>query len=176
MARMEGWRDRPPRHALFGGAPGVGERLADRLAARFPRSKLVGITVPPMGAWRVEENDAFIEELNGLNPDVIWVGLGAPLQDLWMAEHRGRLTASLLVGVGAAFDFLSGTKPQAPVWMRRAGLEWAFRLASEPRRLGSRYGVTIPRILALGARDLLSPLPPVEGRAQPSLKSDECGP
>jgi N-acetylglucosaminyldiphosphoundecaprenol N-acetyl-beta-D-mannosaminyltransferase len=80
-----------------------------------------------------------VEEINASGADIVWVGLGSPMQERWMAEHIGRLRASVLIGVGAAFDFHAGLKRQAPSWMQRAGLEWSFRLAMEPRRLWRRY-------------------------------------
>ncbi|MCJ7512011.1 MAG: WecB/TagA/CpsF family glycosyltransferase, partial [Anaerolineales bacterium] len=80
-----------------------------------------------------------VEQINAARPDIVWIGLSTPKQERWMAAHFGRIEAPVMIGVGAAFDFLSGRKPQAPRWMQRAGLEWLFRLASEPRRLWPRY-------------------------------------
>jgi N-acetylglucosaminyldiphosphoundecaprenol N-acetyl-beta-D-mannosaminyltransferase len=90
-----------------------------------------------------------IERLNAARIDVLWVGLGSPKQDLWMQHHRAALNAHVMFGVGASFDFLAGVKPQAPHWMRRSGLEWLFRLASEPRRLWRRYVIFNTRYLWL---------------------------
>jgi N-acetylglucosaminyldiphosphoundecaprenol N-acetyl-beta-D-mannosaminyltransferase len=86
-----------------------------------------------------EEDESIIEEINRANPDILWVGLGSPKQDYWMFEHRARLKVPVMIGVGAAFDFLSGVKKQEPRWMQRSGLEWSFRLCSEPKRLWKRY-------------------------------------
>jgi len=94
---------------------------------------------PPFRPLTPEEEDAMVARLNAARPDIVWVGLGAPRQDLWMARYRDRLEAPVLIGVGAAFDFHAGVKPQAPRWMRERGLEWLFRLACEPRRLWRRY-------------------------------------
>ena len=88
-------------------------------------------------------------EINAAKPDYVWVGLGAPKQDLWVAEHRSRLDASALLAVGAAFDFHSRRRRRAPRWMQRTGTEWLFRLLMEPRRLASRYTVVNARFLWL---------------------------
>lgn len=131
------------RHLLFGSD----DATLARLAARF--GPQVTTLRPPHGAWDADEEARLADAINRVAADVVWVGLGAPRQELWMARNRPRLAAPLLVGVGAAFDFLAGTKPQAPRLVRRAGLEWAFRLATEPRRLAPRYLRTVPRFAAL---------------------------
>jgi N-acetylglucosaminyldiphosphoundecaprenol N-acetyl-beta-D-mannosaminyltransferase len=94
-----------------------------------------------------EENTAEVERINAAAADVVWVGLGSPKQDMWMAEHRAQLNAPVLIGVGAAFDFHAGLKKQAPLWMQRSGLEWLFRLGQEPRRLWRRYLIYNPRFV-----------------------------
>jgi N-acetylglucosaminyldiphosphoundecaprenol N-acetyl-beta-D-mannosaminyltransferase len=129
-----GWR-----HYFCGGAPGVAALLVDRLQRRYPGLQVAGVESPPFRPLTPEEEDAMVGRLNAARPDIVWVGLGAPRQDLWMARYRDRLEAPVLVGVGAAFDFHAGVKPQAPRWMRERGLEWLFRLACEPRRLWRRY-------------------------------------
>jgi N-acetylglucosaminyldiphosphoundecaprenol N-acetyl-beta-D-mannosaminyltransferase len=143
------WSDRRCRHVLFGASEAVLENLAGRLRADHPGIEIAGTMAPPHGAWNAADEARHIARLNGMRGDVIWVALGAPRQELWMARNRAALDAPLLVGVGAAFDFLSGAKPQAPRWLRHAGLEWLFRLATEPRRLAGRYGSTVPRFAAL---------------------------
>ncbi len=95
-----------------------------------------------------------IRQINDSRADIVWVGLGSPKQEFWMAEFRERLRAPVLIGVGAAFDFLAGVKPQAPRWMQRAGLEWLFRLATEPRRLWRRYA-SYPLFVVLAAAQIL---------------------
>jgi N-acetylglucosaminyldiphosphoundecaprenol N-acetyl-beta-D-mannosaminyltransferase len=92
--------------------------------------------------------------INAARPDIVWVGLSTPKQEYWMASHLGRIHAPVMVGVGAAFDFLAGTKRQAPLIMQRNGLEWLFRAASEPRRLGRRYAYIVPAFATLAAADL----------------------
>jgi N-acetylglucosaminyldiphosphoundecaprenol N-acetyl-beta-D-mannosaminyltransferase len=131
------------RHLLFGSDDATLARLAARFGAQVTTLR------PPHGAWNAEEEAGLIAAINRTRADVVWVGLGAPRQELWMARHRAALAAPLLLGVGAAFDFLAGTKPQAPPALRRIGLEWAFRLATEPRRLAPRYLRTVPRFAAL---------------------------
>ena len=127
------------RHYLYGGAPGVAEDLANTLTARFPGLQIAGCYCPPFRPLTQEEDDEIVSRINETRPDIVWVGLGAPKQERWMAEHQGRLSASALVGVGAAFDFCTGRIAQAPQWMRERGLEWLFRLSREPGRLWRRY-------------------------------------
>jgi N-acetylglucosaminyldiphosphoundecaprenol N-acetyl-beta-D-mannosaminyltransferase len=139
------------RHYLYGGAPGVPELLASRLVERFPGLQIAGVWSPPFRALTPEEDGAAMEHINASKPDIVWVGVSTPKQERWMSEHIGKLSAPVLIGVGAAFDFLSGRKRQAPKWMRNCGLEWLYRLASEPRRLWRRYiqyPVFVARVLA----------------------------
>ena len=144
------------RHYFYGGAPGVAERLAQRLCGRVPGLRVVGMYTPPFRALTAEEDADVVAHIDAAAPDVVWVGLSTPKQERWMAEHRARLGAPVLVGVGAAFDFHAGLKRQAPRWMQRSGLEWAFRLATEPRRLGRRYLVNNPQFVWHVARQLAS--------------------
>lgn len=126
-------------HFFYGGAPGVAEQLVARLKRLHPGVRVAGIMSPPYRDLTPAEDDDAVEAINAAHPDYVWVGLGAPKQDLWVASHRSRLDASALLAVGAAFDFHAGRRSRAPRWMQRAGLEWVHRLASEPRRLGGRY-------------------------------------
>lgn len=105
----------------------------------FPGIRIAGSYAPPFRPLTGEEDAGIVEMIKGAAPDVLWVGIGCPKQELWMREHKEMLNVPVMVGVGAAFDFLSGVKPQAPVWMRDNGLEWLFRLAGEPKRLWRRY-------------------------------------
>ncbi len=146
-----GWR-----HYFYGGGDGVPELLAERLRARVPGLEVVGTYSPPFRALSTDEDDAVVTRINATGADVVWVGLSTPKQERWMAAHRERLAAPVLVGVGAAFDFHAGLKRQAPRWMQRSGLEWAFRLASEPRRLGRRYLVNNPLFVWHVARQLVA--------------------
>jgi N-acetylglucosaminyldiphosphoundecaprenol N-acetyl-beta-D-mannosaminyltransferase len=126
-------------HFFLGGAPGVPKALAARLASRFPGMRVVGTMSPPFRSLSAEEDDAIVEQINSAKPDYVWVGLGTPKQDLWIAEHRPRLRAPVLLAVGAAFDVHAGTRRRAPRWMQRSGTEWIYRLLTEPRRLARRY-------------------------------------
>jgi exopolysaccharide biosynthesis WecB/TagA/CpsF family protein len=127
------------RHFFYGGEPGVAERLAESLKTRFPGLNVVGTCSPPFRPLSAKEDEEMLGTIVRAAPDVIWVGLGAPKQERWMHEHKSRLRVPVLVGVGAAFDMLSGKQRQAPRWMREHGLEWFFRLLQEPRRLWRRY-------------------------------------
>ncbi len=137
------------RHFLFGSTPATLERLQSSLLARFPGARIVGAYSPPFGEWTAEQEDEIVSRINGVDADIVWVGLGTPKQELWMGRIRRRLDASMLIGVGAAFDFHSGGKRQAPRLIQRSGFEWLFRMLSEPRRLGRRYAVSVPTFLGL---------------------------
>jgi N-acetylglucosaminyldiphosphoundecaprenol N-acetyl-beta-D-mannosaminyltransferase len=130
---------------FYGGAEGVPQRLAARLVARFPSLRVVGTESPPFRALTPEEDAETIERINRSGADLIWIGLSTPKQERWMASHVGRVRAPVVLGVGAAFDIHAGLLRQAPPWMRRHGLEWAYRLYREPRRLWRRYLSSIPR-------------------------------
>lgn len=132
------------RHFFYGGAPGIADRLARALQARFPGLVVAGTHSPPYRPVDADEDGAVLDAINATRPDVIWVGLGTPKQDFWVARHRPLLTAPAIIAAGAAFDFHAGALRQAPPWMRRSGLEWTFRLAQEPRRLAYRYLVYNP--------------------------------
>lgn len=127
-----------PRHYLLGGSPETLDALEQRIAVEHPHAQVVGVESPPFRTASYDELRARDRRIADSEATIVWVGLGTPKQD----TEVQRLAASLPVvamAVGAAFDFLAGTKAQAPVWMQRSGTEWAFRLASEPRRLGRRY-------------------------------------
>ncbi|MEX1143536.1 MAG: WecB/TagA/CpsF family glycosyltransferase [Anaerolineales bacterium] len=141
-----GWR-----HFFLGGTPEVLHRLKVRLQKDSPNLLISGSYSPPFGSLDPGDEQAMIQAINSSQADILWVALGSPRQELWMAENRDKLQPTLLIGVGAAFDFLSGAKPQAPAWIQRAGLEWLFRLFSEPRRLWRRYAAyPLFVVLALG--------------------------
>jgi bacterial polymer biosynthesis proteins, WecB/TagA/CpsF family len=147
LASCEASVARHYRHFLYGGAPGVADRLAERLRARFPGLQIVGTYSPPFRPHITLEDDAVLRDINAAGPDIVWVGLSTPKQEWWMHAHRSHLTASVLIGVGAAFDFHAGVKRQAPRWVQRSGLEWLFRLSQEPRRLWRRYSRNNTRFL-----------------------------
>jgi N-acetylglucosaminyldiphosphoundecaprenol N-acetyl-beta-D-mannosaminyltransferase len=140
---------------LYGGRnQGALVQLALNLRQRFPGVRIVGGYSPPHRPLNDEEREAVIKEINGSRADLVWVGIGVPKQEKWMAEMRDELEAPLLVGVGAAFDFHAGLVPQAPNLLQESGLEWAYRLAHEPRRLWRRYTRYNPRFVAAFARQL----------------------
>ncbi len=143
------------RFYLYGGRnQGALVQLALNLRHRYHGVKIVGGYSPPHRPLTEEERHAVVEEINSSRADVVWVGIGVPKQEKWMARLRDELDAPVLVGVGAAFDFHAGLVAQAPSWLQRAGLEWAYRLAQEPRRLWRRYLRYNPRFLGAFALQL----------------------
>jgi N-acetylglucosaminyldiphosphoundecaprenol N-acetyl-beta-D-mannosaminyltransferase len=140
---------------FWGGAPEVTEKLVTTVKTRFPGLKVAGYYSPPFAPLESEPNPAVIERINAANPHIVWVCLGSVKQDKWMALYRPYLKAPLLMSVGAAFNFLSGTTPQAPKWLQRIGLEWLFRLLTEPRRLWKRYLIYNPIFIGLVLSEVL---------------------
>jgi N-acetylglucosaminyldiphosphoundecaprenol N-acetyl-beta-D-mannosaminyltransferase len=141
---------------LYGGRnQGALVQLALNLRRRYPGVKIVGGYSPPHRPLTAEEREAVADEINHARADVVWVGIGVPKQEKWMAQMRPRLQAPVLIGVGAAFDFHAGLVRQAPNWMQDAGLEWAYRLAHEPRRLWRRYSRYNPRFVGAFAVQLV---------------------
>lgn len=133
---------------FYGGAPGVADEVARRFRARFPGMRVAGVRSPPFRALSEVEREEDIARINDARPDVVWIALGCPRQEKWVHRNRLRLEAPILAAVGAAFDFHSGRIRQAPAWVQRAGLEWAFRLSQEPVRLSRRYIVGNTKFLA----------------------------
>ncbi len=143
------------RHYLYGGHnQGALVQLALNLRQRYPGIKIVGGYSPPHRPLSDEERDALADEINHAEADIVWVGTGVPKQEKWMAQMRPRLEAPVLAGVGAAFDFHAGRVPQAPPWIQESGLEWAYRLTHEPRRLWKRYVRYNPLFVGAFARQL----------------------
>ncbi len=132
-------RERGVRHFLLGSTEPVLAALHDRLGRMYPGAEVCGTLSPPFRALTADDEAAIEAAVAAARPHIVWVGLGAPKQDLWCHDHAPRMAPALCVGVGAAFDFLAGTKQRAPRWMQRAGLEWLHRMASEPAKLGPRY-------------------------------------
>jgi N-acetylglucosaminyldiphosphoundecaprenol N-acetyl-beta-D-mannosaminyltransferase len=137
------------RHFLYGATPRTLELLKGNLTAKFPAAKVGGTHAPPFRPGGANEDEPVIEAINASAAHIVWVGLSTPKQELWMTRHRHRLSAPVLIGVGAAFDFHAGLLRRAPRWLQRTGLEWAFRVAMEPRRLAKRYLRNNPAFLAL---------------------------
>lgn len=132
---------RHERMFLYGSTPSTLEALERKLKAELPGLVIAGHLSPPFRPLTAAEDEADVAAINASGAGLVWVSLGCPKQELWMAAHVGRVHA-VMIGVGAAFDFHAGTVSRAPAWMRRNGLEWLHRLASEPRRLWRRYLVT----------------------------------
>jgi len=139
-----GWR-----HYFYGSTPETLDKLGRAVKEQYDGVEIAGTMSPPFREMSAEEEDAIAVEILETSPDFIWVGLGLPKQEKWMHRNRHRYPGVALVGIGAAFDFIAGTKPEAPAWMQKAGLEWLFRLASEPRRLWRRYIFNNPAYLVL---------------------------
>ena len=141
------------RHFFYGGAPGVAEELAHSMMKRYPKMQIAGTHTPPMLQVGAIESEETIDEINVSSADIVWVGLGTPKQDWWVAKHRPLLKAPVLIAVGAAFDFHTERVRQAPEWMQRNGLEWLFRLIQDPKRLWRRYFLDNTRfvIMMLGS-------------------------
>jgi N-acetylglucosaminyldiphosphoundecaprenol N-acetyl-beta-D-mannosaminyltransferase len=143
-------------HFLFGGAGGVADDLATQLKSRFPDLNIVGTYTPPFRPMNGDELRDLQEQVRSSKPDFFWVGLSTPKQEFFMAEHLPLLPeAKIFIGVGAAFDLLTGRVRQAPRWMQRIGLEWLFRLFQEPRRLAKRYLVNNPLFVVRAAGQFL---------------------
>ncbi len=147
------------KHFFYGGGEGVASLLAEKLQQRFPGIEIAGVYTPPFRPLSEGEDRDVVQTINRSGADIVWVGLSTPKQEHWMSRHLGRLHAPVMIGVGAAFDFHAGLKAQAPRWMQKSGLEWFYRLLSEPRRLWKRYLINNPRfcwyflLQTLGARD-----------------------
>jgi N-acetylglucosaminyldiphosphoundecaprenol N-acetyl-beta-D-mannosaminyltransferase len=135
------------RHFFYGGGPGVPEKLAARLTARFPGLVVAGTWSPPFHELTESEAAEVVQRIAAARPDILWVGLSTPKQERWMARFVGRMPVPVMIGVGAAFDMHAGLKRQAPRWIQRSGFEWLFRMATEPRRLWRRYLVNNPRFV-----------------------------
>ena len=142
------------RVGFFGGSPEVLSAMIDRIKERWPRLRITYQESPPFRPLSTAEDATVIRAINASGTQLLFVGLGAPKQERWMADHVGSVRA-VMVGVGAAFDYLAGAKRQAPKFAQRAGLEWLFRLVTEPRRLWKRYAKHNPRFVFLFARQLL---------------------
>jgi N-acetylglucosaminyldiphosphoundecaprenol N-acetyl-beta-D-mannosaminyltransferase len=141
------------RHYFYGGGEGVAPRLVAALLELMPDLAIAGYETPPPIGGSIQRSESTIRRINEARPTHVWVGLSTPKQDRWVAMHADGLRCGAVLAVGAAFDFVARTKPRAPRWMQKSGMEWLFRLVSEPRRLGGRYTVTNTRFLALVARD-----------------------
>lgn len=143
------------RHFFYGGNEGVPELLKSRLEEKVPGINIVGTYSPPFRPLTEDEDQNIVNRINETQPDIVWVGLSTPKQERWMAAHVSRLNSSVLVGVGAAFDFNADLKKRAPLWMQKSGLEWLFRLLDEPKRLWKRYLINNPLFILGVIRQIL---------------------
>lgn len=139
------------RHFFYGSSAKVLQDLKNN----FPEANIVGMISPPFRPLSVEEDQQMLETINACHPDLVWVGLGCPKQEIWMQHHHELVNATALVGVGQAFDILSGHKKRAPRWMQKIGLEWLYRLFREPRRVWKRYVQYNPAFILLAMLELL---------------------
>ena len=135
------------RHFFYGSKPSTVDRLCQALTCRFGSFNFAGAYCPPIRAIGFEESEDILNMIREAKPNIIWVGLSTPKQEIWLNMHMRQIGMGVGIGVGAAFDFLSGTIPRAPRWIQRSGFEWSFRLLAEPRRLYKRYCYVIPRFL-----------------------------
>lgn len=126
------------RHYFYGSTQDTLEKLDKNLRKNYEGIDIAGMYSPPFRKMTEEEDEDVIEKINKTSPDIVWVGLGAPKQEIWMAEHQGRINA-VMIGVGAGFDYYAGNIKRAPVWMQRCNLEWLYRLMQDPKRLFRRY-------------------------------------
>jgi len=145
------------RHFLYGANESTNKCLIERLKERFPKMNIVGHWAPPQRTKEQLEDEQVLKMIDNCAPDILWIGLGCPKQEYWMHHHRPKMKVPVMIGVGAAFDFLAGVKKQAPRWMQRSGLEWAFRLSTEPGRLWRRYLIGNTRFVWLLVKSTLSP-------------------
>ena len=142
---------------LLGASPGVGDKLKQVILNQYPQAKIVGVYVPPfMATFTAAENDKMITAVNAASPDVLLVSLTAPKQDIWIANNKDALNATLMVGIGGAFEVMAGLAKRAPIWVQKAGLEWLYRFIQEPKRLFRRYFIEAPLFIPLIIKQKLS--------------------
>jgi N-acetylglucosaminyldiphosphoundecaprenol N-acetyl-beta-D-mannosaminyltransferase len=149
--------ERGYRNFLYGGKPGVAEKLSENLRRRFPGLQIAGTFTPPFRTLNTDEASELVALVRRARPHILWVGLSTPKQERFMAQFVHRLGVPLLAGVGAAFDFHTGSIRDCPGWVKRAGLQWLHRLMQEPRRLWRRYLINNPAFLWQLARQLAAP-------------------
>ncbi|MFH1441853.1 MAG: WecB/TagA/CpsF family glycosyltransferase [Candidatus Omnitrophota bacterium] len=149
-------QDKEYSHFFYGATQDTLFKLIKKLKTLFPKIKITGAYSPPFRPLTCDEDKRIIEMINKAAPDVLWVGIGCPKQELWMHNHKEQLNIPVMVGVGAAFDFLAETKKQAPRWIRDNGFEWLFRLITEPMRLWRRYLIASPLFISYVLLDMFS--------------------
>jgi N-acetylglucosaminyldiphosphoundecaprenol N-acetyl-beta-D-mannosaminyltransferase len=153
LALVQAGQAKNYRHFFYGGHPQTLDLLEKELKKKFPEVNIVGKYSPAFTSYAQQESREVVDQINNAKADILWIGLGSPKQDFWTGLHRPLLEVPVMIAVGAAFDFISGEKPQAPLWMQKSGLEWVFRLLSEPRRLWRRYLIGNAEFLYYAGRD-----------------------
>ena len=156
---LEITREKGYKNYFYGSTESVLKKMLPHIKAEYPGVKISGMHSPPFRPLTGTEKREIIEDINNSNADIVWVGLGYPKQEIWMYEFKDYIKCPVLIGVGAAFDFYSGNKRQAPGWMQNAGLEWLFRFLHEPRRLWKRYLVNNTIFILFMIKDVLSSIP-----------------
>ena len=151
-ALFEATSDGSLRHYFYGASEETLQALKENLNNNYPHMQIAGMYSPPYRPLSKEEDDEAVAGINAVKPDIVWIGLGAPKQEKWMAAHVGRISGVML-GVGAGFDFHAGTVKRAPVWMQKAGLEWFYRLTQDPGHLLKRYFHTNTKYMRLIKKD-----------------------
>ncbi len=137
------------KHFFYGNTDSVLHELKEKLKEKYPGIQIAGSIAPPFRELTDHEDEDICNQISASGADILWVGLGSPKQELWMYHHQGKIEVPVMIGVGAAFDFLSGNKPQAPRWIQRSGVEWFYRFLQEPKRLWKRYLLGYPRFVVL---------------------------
>lgn len=143
-------------HFLYGGDPGVAQELKASLMRRFPNARIVGTYTPPFRSLTAREEGQLYQLVDSLRPQIVWIGLSTPKQERFMAQYLPRLNTTLMIGVGAAFDFHTGRLTDSPEWIKTFGLQWLHRLCQEPRRLWKRYLLNVPLFLINACLQLMS--------------------
>ena len=141
-------RDNGLRHYFYGGKEETIQVLSEKLPGEYPSLQIAGMVSPPFRPLTEEEDERELQKMNDAKADIIWIGLGAPKQERYMYEHRGKVNG-VMIGVGAGFDYYAGTIKRAPMWMQKLSLEWLYRLMQDPKRLFRRYFVTNFKFLRL---------------------------
>jgi N-acetylglucosaminyldiphosphoundecaprenol N-acetyl-beta-D-mannosaminyltransferase len=156
MANFIDWSQKDDiSHFFFGSSDGTLQALKTAIQENYPNAKIAGMLSPPYLPMNEWNNQSFLDIINAAKPDIIWVGLGAPKQEIWMSANQLKITNGLMIGIGAGFDYLSGKTQHAPNWMKNGSLEWLYRLTQEPGRLWKRYLTTIPPFLVLATLELI---------------------
>ncbi|NOG44423.1 MAG: WecB/TagA/CpsF family glycosyltransferase [Calditrichaeota bacterium] len=130
------------KHFFWGSTESTLDKMETVIKKKYPKAVIAGTKSPPFRELSVKENQEFLEKMNTSGADIVWIGLGAPKQELWMSEHFKKLEKGIMIGIGAGFDYLAGNTSHAPDWMKKYALEWFYRLIQEPGRLWKRYLVT----------------------------------